>query len=273
MDITARVVQRYHIRVAATRILKAFGVNDLSKLMSRGRQFGVVSAYRSGLSKSENQKRHGELMKDLQKMGYKGMEPLKSSWEDMSTKVTHKEKSIYVPHIKFEDLHELGKKYEQDAVLYKDPSDSIGVYFKDNSAIMAFDDKGDQSVDKSTDRSEGYSKGRGLSFGLRLVDDKKFQYDGKPITSQKLKKELGVADGKSESEPKGVGRDRSPQPKTDVVEKPKGEAGGARSKFLDEMGDKKVPNPNSDSRKTHPQVMIKSLEWKDQKRFYDQWAR
>lgn len=272
MDITARIVHRYRFRLASVRILKAFGVNDLNKLMSRGRQFGVISAYRSGLSKSENQKRHGELLRDLQKMGYKGTESMKSSWEDMDTKVTHKEKSIYVPHIKFEDLHELGKKYEQDAVLYKDPSDSIGVYFKDNTALMAFDEKGDRAIDKSTDRNEGYSKGRGLSFGLRIVDWK-FKYDGKPITPKEIKKELGeteTAESKSES---AGGRDRGPQPKTNVVQKPKGQPGGDRSKFLEEMGDKKVPNPNADSRKQHPQVMVKSLDWKDQKRYYEQWAK
>jgi len=188
--LASRVLQRFTYREAAHRILRAFGVTDLEKLSKRGRQFGVVSAYRSNLSKSENQKRHGELMADLQRMGYKGMQPLKSSWEDMATKITHKEKSIYIPHINFKDLHELGKKYEQDAVLYKDPSNSIGVYFKDNTALMAFSDGGEQAVDVSTDRGEGYSKGRSVSFGLRLVDDQKFTYSGKPITREMLKREL-----------------------------------------------------------------------------------
>lgn len=272
--IAAQVFHRFTLRQAAQRVFLAFGVTDLEKLSTKGRQFGVLSAYRSNLSKSENQKRHGELMRDLQKMGYKGVESLKSSWEDMDTKIVHKEKSIYVPHISFKDLHELGKKYEQDAVLYKDPSNSIGVYFKDNTAIMAFNDKGEQAVDKSQDRNEGYSKNRGLSFGLRLVDDKKFKYDGKPITSDKLKKELGVESKSEESKDKRETqeRDRGPKPKTETVEKTK-TPGGDRAEFLSEMGDRKVPNPNPESRKNHPQVKIKSLEWGDQKKFYEQWAK
>lgn len=269
--LASKVATRFSIRQARERTLLAFGVTDLEKLSQKGRQFGVVSAYRSNLSKSENQKRHGQLMADLQKMGYKSVESMKSSWEDMDTKVTHKEKSIYVPHISFEDLHELGKKYEQDAVLYKDPSNTIGVYFKDNTAVMAFNNKGDQAVSKSTDRGEGYSKGRGLSFGLNLVDDKKFKYDGKPITDSKLKKELGIETKSEDSEEKSD--DRSPKPKSETKEKSKSEPSGNRADFLDEMGDKKVSNPNPDSRKQHPQVKIKSLDWKDQKKHYDQWAR
>lgn len=248
MDLGSRVAQRFHNRQAYDRLIRAFGVNDLEQLMSKGREFGVISAYRSGMSKSENQKRHGELMADLQRMGYKGMQPLKSSWEDMATKVTHKEKSIIIPHISFDDLHELGKKYEQDAVLYKDKSGSVGVYFKDNTAVMAFDNTSkDQAIDKSTDRNEGYSKGRGLSFGLQLVEDKKFTYNGKPVTKEKIVKELGQSSA------------------------PKPQGGKSKDDFLSAMGDKKVNNPNPKSRDQHPQVMIKSLEWDDQKKYYDQW--
>lgn len=247
MTNASRVLTRFEIRVAAARYLYAFGVNDLEQLMAKGREFGVISAYRSGLSKSENQKRHGQLMADLQRMGYKGMEPLKSSWEDMATKTTHKEKSIFIPHVSFKDLHELGKKYEQDAVLYKDKSGSIGVYFKNNEAVMAFDNKAEGAVEKSTKRDEGYSKGRGIGFGLNLIEDKKFSYDGKPITKQKIEKELGVAD-------KG------------------GEKGKSKEDFLQAMGDKKVTNPNPKSKDQFPQVQIKSLEWDDQKKYYEQWS-
>lgn len=259
----ARIVARFEVRLASDRYFYAFGTTDLEKLMGKGREFGVISAYRSGLSKSENQKRHGQLMADLQRMGYKGMEPLKSSWEDMATKVTHKEKSIFIPHISFDDLHKLGKKYEQDAVLYKDKSGSIGVYFKDNSAIMAFNNEAEAAVEKSTDRNEGYSKGRGIGFGLNLIEDKKFTYDGKPITKDKLKKELGA-----DTKPKG---DKSEK----EDDKPKKDEGKGKSKenFLESQGDRKVPNPNPKSRDQHPQVAIKSLEWDDQKKYYDQWAQ
>ena len=96
---------------------------------------------------------------------------------DIATGVTHKEKSIFVPNIAFSVLIDLGKKYEQDSVLYKDPSGSVGIDFKNSTATMAFDPKGNQAILKSMGKDE-YSKGRSLSFGLQLVEDQKFQYSG-----------------------------------------------------------------------------------------------
>jgi hypothetical protein len=190
--VSQRVAQRFAIRVAFGRQLQAFGVGDLKHLMAMGRNFGVISAYRSNLSKSQNQERHGQLIADLQKLGYRNVSPLKSSWEDMATKVTHKEKSVFIPKIDFSALIMLGKQYEQDAVLFKDPSGTIGVYFKDHTAVMAFDNSSEMGVDMSTDPTQGYSKGRGLSFGLQLIEDRKFKYTSQPITRKQLEREVAA---------------------------------------------------------------------------------
>jgi hypothetical protein len=201
--IAARVAARHLMRVAFGHALVAFGMKDLDQLSKMGRSFGVLSAYRSNLSKSENQKRHGELVADLQKLGFPHTTALKSQWEDMDSKVVKHEKSILVPNISFKALHELGKKYEQDAVLYKDPSGSVGIYFKDGTATMAFDPKGDASLSKSVDPKGDYSRGRGLSFGLKLVEDQKFHYDNGPITRDDVIKKLAPAEeskGGGESE-------------------------------------------------------------------------
>lgn len=179
----ARVLDRFLTARRLETFKLAFGVNDLEKLSKMGRSFGVISAYRAGLSKSENQGRHGDLVADLQKAGYRAHD-LKSQWADMATGVTHKEKSLFVPHIDFGTLSELGKKYEQDAVLFKDPSGSIGIYDKKGLATMAFNQAGKMDVTKSTDRAKEYSRGRSMSFGLQLVEDKKLPYHGKPITQQ-----------------------------------------------------------------------------------------
>jgi hypothetical protein len=184
-----RVATRFSVRLAFSGALVAFGVKDLEHLSKKGRSFGVISAYRSNLSKAENQERHGQLIADLQKLGIRNVETLKSQWEDMETKITHKEKSILIPNISFEALHKLGKKYDQDAVLYKDPSGSVGVYFKDGTATMAFDPKGEAAMSKSEKPGE-YSKGRGMSFGLQLVEDRKFKYTDKPITAEEIAKDL-----------------------------------------------------------------------------------
>lgn len=34
-----------------------------------------------------------------------------------------------------------------------------------------------------------------------------------------------------------------------------------------------VRNPNPDSRDRYPMVQLKSLDWKDQKPYYDKWKR
>jgi Protein of unknown function (DUF3293) len=180
--------QRVEDRLIAARVahrwLVAFGVTDLDKLSRMGRSFGVISAYRSGLSKSENQVRHGDLMADLQKDGWRP-QPLKAKWEDMVTGVSKKEKSLLVPNIDFRRLQELGEQYEQDAVLFKDPSGSIGIYKNNNVANMAYDSQGEMAITKSTDPFKEYSRGRGLSFGLDLVD-RDFPYHGKPITRRDI---------------------------------------------------------------------------------------
>lgn len=251
MSLSLRVAARYSVRVLVARALFAFGVKDLEQLSKQGRSFGVISAYRSNLSKKENQRRHGELIRDLQKLGIRDVEPLKSHWEDMDTKVVKHEKSIIIPNIAFDKLVELGKKYEQDAVLFKDPSGSIGIYFKDGTATMAYDPKGSAAVQKSTGKEE-YSKGRGLSFGLQLVEDKKFKWSDKPIKHDDIVEE---------------------------IEKDEDEKGGDKSRknFLDVMGDKEVANPHFDPKKedssSNPKKRkIRNLPREDQKKYYDQWA-
>lgn len=219
-----RVLTRFQVRSAFQGALVGFGVKDLEHLSKKGRSFGVISAYRAGLSKSENQKRHGELVADLQRLGIRDVEMLKSSWDDMATGINHKEKSILIPNVSFEALHKLGEKYEQDAVLYKDPSGSVGVYFKNGTASMAFDPKGEAAISKSEKPGE-YSKGRGLSFGLRLVEDRKFKYTDKPVTAEDIAKDLAKNPPKgaeSEAEEKGADSDwwkaQSPEQKKTYCE-------------------------------------------------------
>jgi hypothetical protein len=177
------------LRVAARyRILTAFGIRDFEKLMKKASSFGILSAYRGELSKSDNKQRHGQLIADLQTMGFRNVETIKSHWEDMSTHVTHKEQSVLVPRIGFKSLIELGDKYKQDAVIYKDPSGTIGIYDNRGEVELAFDPEGDAAVALSLQKDE-YSKGRSLSFGLQLVP-RKFRYQGAPITRDKLVQEL-----------------------------------------------------------------------------------
>lgn len=195
MNLVARVAHRFTVRTSFHRTVIAFGLNDLGKLIKLGRRFGVVSAYRSNLGKHENQERHGQLIAHLQSWGYRsGLHEMKSQWADMATGVVHKEKSLFIPRLSLGRLCELGKKFDQDAVLYKDPSETIGVYDKHGSATMAFDTKGSMAMQQSLERAQEYSRGRSMSFGLVLVDDRKFHYGGydspQPVTMSMIQKSL-----------------------------------------------------------------------------------
>jgi len=177
------------LRVAARhRFLTAFGLRDFDNLVRKPGSFGILSAYRGELSKSDNKQRHGELIADLQRAGFHRVETMRSHWEDMATNVTHKEQSLLVPRISFAQLMNLGDKYKQDAVIYKDPSGTIGIYDNRGEAELAFDPQGDAAVALSLGKDE-YSKGRSLSFGLQLVP-RKFRYHNKPITRDMLVKQL-----------------------------------------------------------------------------------
>jgi len=176
---STRVADRYLRRERTARMLLSFGVRDFEKLNRAGNQFAVVSAYRSELGKHANKERNGALVGDIQRMGYRRFVPQKSSWTDASG--THPEASLLVPGMSFDDAVHLMKKYNQDAIVYKDPSGTIGIYSKDHTAVMAFDEGKDIAVDVSQDE-DLYSRGRSFSMGLRLVDDQTFRWSGKPLT-------------------------------------------------------------------------------------------
>ena len=102
-------------------------MRELSRMLERGGKFGIVSAYRGEHSKRQNKLRQRELRMELEKRGYRNIEELKSHWTEDG--VTTKEKSFLVPDIKPDDLFELGKKYDQEATIYKGGDGVIGMYF------------------------------------------------------------------------------------------------------------------------------------------------
>lgn len=66
------------------------------------------------------------------------------------------------------------------------------------------------------------------------------------------------------------------KPKMDLESKkpaaPENDKGkGTRIDFLKAMGDKKVKNPNPESKERFPQIKIRSLPWTYQKPYYEQW--
>jgi hypothetical protein len=95
------------------------------------KNWGVVTASRGELTSAENKQRNKELENDLRKMGY-GFVHVDGMWQECrkpdteykdcpdDMKVPTEEKSLFIPNISKDDVQSLGKKYEQDSVLFAD---------------------------------------------------------------------------------------------------------------------------------------------------------
>lgn len=178
--IAARIASRYRAKMALTERV-ALRQRTFLTLMSQGGTFGIVSAYSQG-SKSENQARHGMLIADLQRLGYRKFTTLKGSWEGVA------EKSVLVPNIKPEHLFALGSKYNQDATIYKAANGIVGMYYpKGGYAEVAVDPSTlAPAVEMAADKSE-FSKTRNWSFSLGFLWGQHVPWDGHhPITPDQV---------------------------------------------------------------------------------------
>jgi hypothetical protein len=167
-------------RVILARLKIALRLKQFEALMGMGKKFGVLSAYGDG-SKNENQRRNGELFQELQKRGYRKIIPLRGSWQGVA------EKSVLVPGMKWQDLLDLGKRFDQDSVIYKDPSGVVGMYYqKDGQAEFAVADDGSIAAVWDANK-EHYSKARGISFEFGFLWGQKVPWNGSsPYTRKGL---------------------------------------------------------------------------------------
>ena len=95
------------------------------------KNWGVVTASRGELTSAENKQRNKELENDLRKMGY-GFVHVDGMWQECrkpdteykdcpdDMKVPTEEKSLFIPNISQQHIQALGKKYQQDSVLFAD---------------------------------------------------------------------------------------------------------------------------------------------------------
>jgi len=258
-DICTRLIRlAYHndsLRPLLLPILKeaatervALRIQKMKKMLSAGKHFAVLTPYGGSekRSKSENKQRMSKFMRDLQAMGYR-TEALKSKWEGIG------ENSVLVPNMKFEDAIALGKKWEQDAIVFKDPSGTLGMYYtKDGTAEIAVEPKGDMAVEISKD-PDLYSKARGISFSFGVLWGQKVPWDGKkPIQRKQVEEwvQEGTVDTSGGSAKKGP----------------------TFNDWLDDQGEKRVKNPDTEN-----DVLIKSLRGekgtKLQQKMYREWKK
>lgn len=133
--------------------------------------FAILTAFRGGYSKKENLQRNKKLQGDVRSLG-KGFFKVKGYWvecqdpdleyskcpDDMKVPVV--EDSLFVPNITKEHAVKLGKKYDQDAVIYsgEETNGQVELISKSGSSIMKL---GKFSPSKI---AQAYTRIKGSSF-------------------------------------------------------------------------------------------------------------
>ena len=127
--------------------------------------WGMITAYRYANTKKENLQANKRLEQDLRKMGH-GYFKVEGHWQECQDKnvsyvdcpkdklVDSTEESLFVPNITKEQIGDLCKKYEQDAVIYGD---------KDSDAHLVFKNGDTENIGKFQPGkvSQAYSKVKG----------------------------------------------------------------------------------------------------------------
>lgn len=110
--------------------------------------WGMMTAYRYANTRQENKERNKELENDLRKLGY-GFFKVEGHWQEcQDTELNYvdcpdsklqdsTEESLFIPGISKKHAHELGKKYEQDAVVYggNDTNGDAHLLFKTGNEV------------------------------------------------------------------------------------------------------------------------------------------
>jgi len=143
--------------------------------------FAIITAYRGGFSKSENNKRNKNLESDVRSMSL-GFFKVKGFWiecedpsidyNDCPADLKHPvvEISLFIPNISKKDAIRLGRKYEQDAIIYqgKETNDKVELIDKNGKTMMKL---GKFSPNKI---KQAYTKIKGKSFTFEGFQYKPF---------------------------------------------------------------------------------------------------
>ena len=100
-------------------ILNESSLSRIMQHISDNKTFGVVSPFRKDNSNKENKDAYAELKNEVREMGY-GYIPLMGGYKEEKGFVN--EKSLFIPNITKDDIMEIGRKYNQDSILFKDKS-------------------------------------------------------------------------------------------------------------------------------------------------------
>lgn len=96
------------------------------------RSFGILSPFRGDLPSAENEQRYKELKKIVRTLGYGFIEMQGGFKEEDGFTL---EKSLFIPNIKKKEITDLGIKYDQYSVIYKDSDEFIEIGTNKNAGI------------------------------------------------------------------------------------------------------------------------------------------
>ena len=134
--------------------------------------FGVVSSYRKKNNDIENKKLYKELKKNIREKGY-GYIELTGGFEEEDGRV--EEKSLIIHDIKKDELIELGNKYEQESVIFKDPNIFVEIDCRTSKPIRKFKNTLSLDVDILEDYFSRLLKGshseKSFKFILEEIDN------------------------------------------------------------------------------------------------------
>jgi hypothetical protein len=128
--------------------------------------------------------------------------------------------------------------------------------------------------------SYGKDPERGTSWG-RTLDSERVAQEPKGDVAKAVAKLNGDAEERANKYPdalihpptgRGISKEEDGKGKEPAEKKDEGRGRGKQD-FLKDMRGKKVPNPNPDSKKRFPQVLLTGLPWEHQKPYYEKWKQ
>ena len=158
----------------------------------KSESWGMITAFRYANNRKQNEKANKQLESDLRSKGY-GYFKVEGHWQECQDKnVAYSdcpkdklqdstETSLFVPNIKKDEMEQLCKKYEQDAVIYGD---------KDNDAHLIYKDGKTENIGKFQPGkvSQAYSKVKGGKTFIFAKDEPKAEKPKTDIFGKKIEK-------------------------------------------------------------------------------------
>jgi hypothetical protein len=133
--------------------------------------FAIITAFRGGFTYKQNLSRNKQLESSVRSLGL-GFFKQKGYWNECEDpNIEYKdcpadkikpviELSLFIPNIQFNDAVKLGKKFDQDAIVYQGPDtdDKVELISKSGSSIMKLGKFAPNKV------SQAYSKVKGRNY-------------------------------------------------------------------------------------------------------------